>query len=197
MSGDLTQLLADVRSGGRGALDALFPLVYQSLRDAASRLLRNEDRGHSLKTTDLVHEAYLRLVHRDKVSWHDRAKIVAVAAKAMRRIVVDHARHGRRAKRGGKRVRISLDAACFAVYERDGSPDPIALDEALEQLNAVDSRAAQVVEMRFFAGMTVEEIAAALDVSVSTIERDWRYARAWLFEALGDGVVGKRRAASS
>jgi RNA polymerase sigma factor (TIGR02999 family) len=179
----VTQLLLDCRGGDRQAFDRLFPLVYEDLRGVALRQLRREPDGHTLGATALVHEAYVRLVDINRVEWHDRAHFLAMAARAMRRILVDHARKHRAVRRGGGAVPISLDDAIVAV-EQD--PDRlIDLDTALERLATLNERLARVVECRFFGGLSDEETAAALGVNERTVQRDWLKARGWLFEALG------------
>jgi RNA polymerase sigma factor (sigma-70 family) len=199
---EVTQLLRDFRGGRRLAADELFPLVLEELRARAADLLRCERRGHTLQTTALVHEAYLRLVRNEDHdrggeadgggggggggAWADRAHFFAVAALAMRRILVDHARRRNRARREGGAAggRVPLDSALLIMYESSAGVDVEALNAALTELSQIRARAAQVVDMRFFADMTVEEIACVLGVSVSTVEREWRYARAWLKDSL-------------
>ena len=181
---DVTALL---RAWGRGDADAgerLLPIVYVELRRQAARLLRRERRDHTLQPTALVHETYLRLIEQRAADWKNRAQFFAVAATAMRRILVDHARrHGAR-KRGGSWDRISFDETRRAW---PGPPDVeiLALEEALEELAALDPAKVRLVELRFFAGLSLEETAAVLGVSESTVTRDWRLARAWLFRRLG------------
>jgi RNA polymerase sigma-70 factor, ECF subfamily len=193
MAGEVTQLLADMRGGRYLAADELFPLVLKELRRQASNLLARERAGHTLQTTALVNEAYLRLVKHEQSSeptWQDRAHFFAVASRAMRQILVDHARARNRAKRGGRAgndgrgERVALDSALLIKYETSAGVDIEALNAALLELAQIRPRAAQVVDMRFFADMTVEEIGCVLEVSVSTVEREWRYARAWLADAL-------------
>jgi RNA polymerase sigma factor (TIGR02999 family) len=165
------------------AVERLVPLVYPELRRLAHRHLINEATGHTLTTTDLVHQAYLDLATKQRTVWRDRAHFMAIAAVAMRRILVDHARAHRSLKRGGALRRVPLEA----VDAADGLPADaraellLALDEALDRLRALDARQARVVECRFFAGMTEEETAQALDVSVRTARRDWTKAKAWLY----------------
>lgn len=179
----VTEVLLSCRGGDRDAFDRLFPLVYDDLRDVAVRQLRRERTGHTLGATALVHEAYVRMVDINRVEWHDRAHFLATAARAMRRILVDHARKHRAARRGGGAIPIELDDAMVAV-EQD--PDRlIDLDSALESLAQLNDRLARVVECKFFGGMTDQETAAALGVTERTIQRDWLKARGWLFQALG------------
>jgi RNA polymerase sigma factor (TIGR02999 family) len=183
--GDVTQALARLREGDERAADALMPLVYEELRRLASRYLHDEGPGHTLQTTALVHEAYLRLVDRDQAEVADRAHFMALAARAMRRILVDHARGRKTAKRGGDRQRVPLDDA-VALFESH-SADLLELDEALAQLGADNPQQARIVELRFFGGLTTAESAEVLGVSIRTIEREWRYARVKLHRALTDG----------
>ncbi len=184
MPSDVTQLLTDLRGGKPRAADELFPLVLDELRRLAASLLRGERPGHTLSTTALVNEAYLRLVKQEAAGWQDRAYFLAVAAQAMRRILVDHARQRNRVKREGGHDRVPLDSALVDMYESSTGMDVEPLDAALTNLARIRPRAAQVVDMRFFAEMTVDQIACVLGASVSTVEREWRYARAWLKDAL-------------
>jgi len=161
------------------------PLVYEELRCLAHRHLEREATGHTFTTTDLVHQAYLHLVGQDRTAWQSKEHFMAIAATAMRRILVDHARSIGRVKRGGALRRVSLESADVAIEER--AELLVALDEALDRLRELDARQAQVVECRFFAGMTESETAAALQVSVRTARRDWMKAKAWLYgEIYGD-----------
>lgn len=161
-----------------GDLDAVFPAIYEELRRVAHRHLRGERTGHTLGTTALVHEAWLELARLEHVRWPGRPYVLAAASQAMRRILIDHAVARRAAKRGGGAVAEPLDdAVAMAVARGD---DLLALDEALERLAAIDTRAARVVECRFFGGMSVEETAEALGTSPATVKRDWTSARAWL-----------------
>ena len=187
----ITDALVALRDGAPGALDRLVPLVYADLARIAHRQLRFEAVGHTLSTTALVHEAYLRLVDQTRAEWADRAQFFAVAAGAMRRVLVDHARRQRAGRRGGARSRaVSLealdagDAGLLAIGER--ADVLLALDEALERLAALDARQAQVVECRFFGGLTESETADGLGMTTRTVERDWVKARGWLYEALRD-----------
>jgi len=179
--------------GGRAAIDRIVPAVYDELHALAVRSLKNERRDHTLQATALVHEAYLRLAKRPDVPWEDRAHFSALAAQAIRRILVDHARHQRRDKRGGRRNKLSLDSVITVAPEPE--TDIIELDEALDRLGTESPRQARIVEMRFFGGMTADEAADVLGVSTRTVERDWRYARAWLFRELAaDGEESRRGA---
>jgi RNA polymerase sigma factor (TIGR02999 family) len=173
----VTALLHAWRDGDPSAFERLTPIVYAELRRRARHCLRRERPDHTLRPTALVHEAYLRLVHLDDVSWHDRAHFFALAARLMRRILVDQARAHRYRKRGGGAPTVTFDEA-LAISAR--APDVVALDDALEVLARHDARKARVVEMRFFGGLTNVEIARALNVSTDTVTRDWQIARLWL-----------------
>jgi len=169
--------------GNEAALQELMPLVHAELRRTAAAFLRRERRGHTLEPTALVHETYLRLVDQRRTSWRNRAHFYAVAASLMRRILVDHARRRSARKRGGGVRPITL--VDVASRSRDEAPELLALDEALAELEKLDARQRQVVELRFFGGLSQQEIAQSLGTSVSTVERQWRLARAWLFRRLG------------
>lgn len=179
---DVTVLLEAVTRGSTEASERLFPLVYDELRRLAQSMLAGERPGHTLQATALVHEAYMKLVGQRSVGWRGRADFMAVAAQAMRRILVDHARGRNREKRGGGAGRMSLDDAAAVYQER--AMDLVALDEALTRLAAMDERKARLVELRFFGGMTMDEAAAMLEIPLRTAERDWTAARAWLRAAL-------------
>ena len=175
---NITQLLLDWSQGDRNALDALIPLVEGDLRRMARSYMRHESPGHLLQTTALVNEAYLRLVDQTRVEWQNRAHFFAIAARIMRRILLDHARAHRRLKRGGEAVHLDLDAA--ATLSAQESEELIALDEALERLRGLDERKGRVVELRYFGGMSIEETAEVLRVSTITVARDWDFAKSWL-----------------
>jgi len=177
-TGEFTRLLKDCGAGNREALDRLLPLVYEELRRLAAHKMTNESLGHTLRPTALVHEAWLRLIGGEQPTFENRAHFFAISAQLMRRILVDHARRNHRAKRGGPMRPVSLDEAP-AVSAVHGE-DLIAVDEALERLAAIDARSARVVELRFFGGMSVPEMAEVLKVSHMTVSRDWEFARAWL-----------------
>ena len=181
-SHDVTGLLLEWSEGDQGALDRLLPLVYDELRRLASRSLQRERQGHTLQATGLVHEAYLRLVDQRRVQWKERAQFFAVVARVMRRVLVDHARRRNADKRGGGVVKQTLDD--WIAEGPTEEVDLLALEEALQRLEAIDSRQSRIVEMRFFAGLTVEEVADLLQVSPATVKNDWRVARAWLYEEL-------------
>jgi RNA polymerase sigma factor (TIGR02999 family) len=176
-SGSVTNLLLAWRAGDEEALARLTPLVQQELQRIARRCLRGERPDYSLPPTALVHEAYLRLVDTQRVNWQNRSHFLAVAARLMRRVLVDAARSRRRAKRGGGAVQVSLSEQILTTEQ---SCDLLRLDDALEALAALDPRRSKVVELRFFGGLDVKETAAALDVSPDTVMRDWKLARAWL-----------------
>ncbi len=184
---DATTLVAQVRANSAGAAAALFELVYADLRRKAEALLRGERLDHTLQATALVNEAYIRLIRQDGAAWQDRAHFCAIAARAMRQVLVDHARGRNRDKRGGNRDRRPLDSALFELEASAGDVDIEALDAALERLASIAPRSAEIVQMRFFAGLTAEEVAEVLQISLSTAEREWRFARAWLHERLGGG----------
>jgi RNA polymerase sigma-70 factor (ECF subfamily) len=183
-----TQLLLAWSAGDRQALDRMLPLVYDELHRLASGYLSRERADHTLQPTALVHEAYLRLINQHDVDWRNRAQFLGVAAGLMRRILVNHARDRAAAKRPGDRERVSLSL----VEVPSGGPDVdvIALEDALERLAALDERKARVVELRFFGGLTTDEVAEVLGISRATVEREWSFSRAWLFDALG-GADGK------
>lgn len=175
---DLTAVLNRAGQGDESAINRLLPLVYDELRALAQRLLQQERPGHTLQATALVHEAYIRLVKQDAIEWRGRGHFFAAAAQAIRRILVDHARAHRAAKRGGASDRLALSGT-LAVSPEVG-PDLIALDEALERLAGQHPRQAQIVAMRFFGGFTLQEIAEYLDISPRSVDGDWSFARAWL-----------------
>ena len=183
--GEVTRILSGKdRLSREEALERLLPVVYDELRALAGARLRHERPDHSLQATALVHEAYIRLVGWDQRSWSDRAQFYRAAAEAMRRILIDHARGRARGKRGGGRVRVDLEDANLATW--DDPDDVLALDEALHRLMEQDPRAAEIVQLRFFAGLSVEETAKALELSIRTVHREWKFARTWLFRALGE-----------
>ena len=174
----VTQLLHDWSDGDREALDKLIPIVYEELRRQAARYLRRERPGHTLQTTALIHEAYLRLIDQKNVRWQNRAHFFAIAAQLMRRILVDHARGRQAAKRGGSDIKLPLEEAMIGSEGR--GVDLVALDEALERLASIDPQQSRVVELKFFSGLSVEETAEVLGVSQRTVKRDWNVAKAWL-----------------
>ena len=181
--GDVTRLLTAWMDGDQEAFDHLLPLVEHELRRRARQYMRHERPRHTLQTTALVNEAYLRLVRQRAVSWQNRAHFFAIASQAMRRILVDHAKTQRRAKRGGGAPTVSLEDVAVVSPER--SAELLALDAALDKLQALDPRKARMVEMRYFAGLSVEETAQVLEVSTATVMRDWRLVKAWLQREMG------------
>jgi len=181
-SRDVTLLLSTLTRGDEAAASKLIPLVYDELRRLAASYMRREHEGHTLQATALVHEAYLKLVEQRSVTWQSRAHFFGVAAQLMRRILIDHARGHLRQKRGGEHKKVSLDEAF--VFSEQKSAELLAVNDALELLARVDSRQARVVELRFFAGLSVEEAAEVLGVSPKTVKRDWSVAKAWLYAEL-------------
>ena len=189
-SPDPTTLLTEWRDGNRSALDQLFPLVYEDLRRRAHRSLRGERAGHTLTTTALVHETYLKLLDVSRVRIQDRAHFLALAATAMRRVLVESARRYRAAKRGGGNQgnsnRVLPDLEQSATMSSQRANEMLALDQALARLEALQPRLARTVELRFFGGMTVDETAEALDLAPRTVKLDWQKARAWLYRELAE-----------
>ncbi len=181
-AGQVTRILATMRHGDDSAARRLLPLVYEELRAIAGELFQDQPPDHTLQPTALVHEVYVRLVNHQQTEWIDRAHFLAVAAKAMRNLLIDHARKRKAEKRGGDRERVTLDAVLDSAAER--SIDLLALDEALETLARLHERQARVVELRFFGGLTVPGAAQVLEVSPATVDNDWRMARAWLTRRL-------------
>jgi len=183
-TGDVTRLLAAISGGDQAAWDALFPLVYERLQAIARRQLRGERTGHTLATGDLIHEAYFSLVGIESIGWTDRVHFMAMAARAMRRVLIDHARARATQKRGAGREQVKLNVDALA----DDVPDDrlLSLDEALDRLEAWNERYARIVECRFFAGMSIEDTAKALDISPATVKRGWLVARARLHNELSD-----------
>lgn len=184
---NVTALLQDMTASGGSEIDLLFPIVYDELRRLAERHLKNERRNHTLQPTALAHEAYLKLVHQRTIPWQDRLHFFGAAGQAIRRILVDHARGLNRKKRARQRVFLILDS--LAQAETDDFAHIEALDGALLKLHAESPRKARVVELRFFSGFSSDEAATLLGVTTRTVERDWRYARAWLFRELNSSAV--------
>jgi RNA polymerase sigma factor (TIGR02999 family) len=180
---NVTRLLHAWREGNLGARDELMPLVYDELRRRAAAYLRRERGGHTLQPTALVHEAYLRMVDQ-RASWRNRSQFFGVAAEMMRRILVDRARARRAAKRSGQWARVTLDDAVAVTRSADVDVDVLDLDAALTRLAALDPRKSRIAELRFFGGLSLQETGEVLEVSVATVERDWQFARAWLYDAL-------------
>lgn len=179
---DATDLLLQAHAGEPGAVEHVFPLIYEELRRLAHRQLMREGTGHTLSTTALVHEAYLKLIDQTRVQWTGRAHFMAIAATAMRRILIDRARGRGSVKRGGGRHPIPIESVELAAEDR--ADLLLALDDALTRLHGLDPRQAQVVECRFFGGMTEEETAAALGIGLRTAKRDWAKAKSWLFREI-------------
>jgi RNA polymerase sigma factor (TIGR02999 family) len=179
---DVTRLLQDWGNGDSSARDRLMPMVYAELRRQAAGYLRRERRGHTLQPTALVNEVYLKLVNQDRAGWNNRVQFFAVTARVMRRILVDHARALRMAKRSGQLLCVTLDEHHAQLNPKN--IDVLALDQALSRLAEFDPRKSAVAELRFFSGLSSEESAQALGVSLATVERDWQAAKAWLYAAL-------------
>jgi len=180
----VTQLLTEWSDGDQAALDQLVPLVYEELRRLARHFMKRERAGHTLQTTALVNEAYLRLVDQKHTHWQNRAHFFAIAAQLMRRILVDQARRRQYQKRGGGALQVTLSHAESLTDEK--APDLIALDDALRSLAEMDPRRSQVVELRFFGGLSIPETAEVLKVSETTVERDWMIAKAWLHKTIAN-----------
>jgi RNA polymerase sigma factor (TIGR02999 family) len=183
---EVTRLLVEWSNGDETALERLVPIVEAELHRLASRYLRREIGGHVLQTTALVNEAYLRLIEQPAVRWQNRAHFFGIAARLMRRILVDYARRDRAAKRGGGAVRLSLEHVTGLAHERD--LDLVALDDALTALARIDARQSEIVELRFFGGLRVDETAEVLGLSPATVTRDWNLAKAWLRREMGGDV---------
>lgn len=180
---EITELLEQWSDGNQTALDKLYPLIYEELRRLARSYMRRERKGHTLQTTALINEAYVRMVDQKNVRWRNRTHFFAISAQIMRRILVDHARRYLYNKRGGGAQRVSLDETMIVAVDR--SEEVLMLDEALSNLARMDLRRSQVVELRYFAGLNNEEIASVLNISENTVMRDWNLARAWLYQQLG------------
>lgn len=187
---EVSTLLDELSRGNREALDRLVPIVYEELRRIAHGQLGHERPGHTLNTTALVNETYLRLVNVDRVKWNGRAHFLAVAARVMRRVLIDYARARGRDKRGGDAVRVSLSDAAELLAAEGGAEDMAELEEALARLEAMNERQCRVVECRCFGGLSVEETAEALGTSPATVKRDWAFSRAWLNRELGRRTAG-------
>ena len=187
---DITALLVDWNNGDKSAMDRLLPLVEKELHRLAHSYMRREDPNHTLQTTALINETYLRLVDQRKVQGQNRAHFFGIAAQIMRRVLLNYARDQNRLKRGGKAIHVSLSEALIVPGEKDR--EIIALDDALNRLEAIDERKAKVVELRFFGGLTVEEVAEVLKVSTVTVLRDWAFAKAWLAREMQNGQEQSR-----
>jgi RNA polymerase sigma factor (TIGR02999 family) len=184
-SHQITLLLGDWGRGNEFALEQLMPLVYEELRQMARRYMRRQPSGHTFQTTELIHEAYLKIAKQDEQNWQNRAHFFGVAAQAMRHILVDYARSKQSQKRGGWQERVTL--ADNTAVSSNQSKEIVALDDALNNLAAMDQRKSRVVEMKFFGGLTIEEIAEVLKISPETVKRDWQFARTWLLRELAGG----------
>lgn len=178
--------MLDWGNGDKAALEKLVPVVYQELRRLAAYYMRRERPGHTLQTSALVNEAYMRLVDYSQMRWQSRAHFFAVAAQAMRRILVEHARKRHFAKRGGGAVKVSFDEA--AIVSQEQAADLVALDDALTSLEAMDERKARIVELRYIGGLNIEETAEVLAISAATVQREWRAAKAWLYREIKKGA---------
>ena len=192
-SDNVTRLLIEWGDGNQQALEALVPLIYKELRNLAHNFLYRERPGHTLQTTALVHEAYLKLIDQNDARWQNRAHFFAIAAQAMRRILIDSARKHAAAKRGGPQAELSLDEVADIALEPD--INLLKLDEALNELAKIDSRQSRIVELRYFGGLTIEETAEVISVSPATVKREWMMARAWLHQELTDGDLDRTPAA--
>jgi RNA polymerase sigma factor (TIGR02999 family) len=185
-NGDLTALLLEWAEGDKAALDRLTPLVYDEIRRIAHRYIQREREGHTLQTTALVHEAYVRLAGSQNVAWQNRSHFFAVTAQVMRRILIDHARRRQYLKHGGEAQRVPFDSLPVALMSQPRAAELLALDEALAELAKLDERKGAVVELRYFGGLSLEETAEVLEISPMTVRRDWRAAKAWLFRRMRD-----------
>ena len=186
-SQQITRLLVEWGNGNQTALENLMPLVYDELRRMARRFMRRQSAGHTFQTTELIHEAYLKIAKSSEQNWQNRAHFFGVAAQAMRHILVDYARSKHSRKRGGWQEKVTLDDS-FAVSSQN-SDEVILLDDAMKELAALDNRKAQVVELKYFGGLTTEEIAEVLKISPETVKRDWRFSRTWLLRELSGNSV--------
>lgn len=186
VTGNITQLLLQWRRGDQSALDELMPLVYEELRRLARQCMRGEHAGHTLQTTALVNEAYLRLVNSSRVQWQDRAHFFAIASQLMRRVLVDEARKRNNLKRGGEYTRVTIDQVELSSQPRD--LDLLALDRALDGLAQFAPRKSKVVELRFFGGLSIEETALVMGISADIVKREWRTAKLWLFQELSESI---------
>lgn len=182
--GEVTRLLVNWGNGDKAALDNLLPIVYQELKQMARRYLRAESAAHTLQATALVHDAYMRLVDQTRVSWQNRAHFFAIASEMLRRILVDYARARHRQKRGGGMIRVTL----HDVHPAKGDDlDLLELDEALTRLKEIDPKQVKIIELRYFAGLSIEETADIVGVSTATVKREWSMARAWLYREIRKG----------
>ncbi len=185
-AGEVTELLVKWSEGDADALDQLLPIVYAELRRIADAYLRRERSGHTLQATALVHEAYLKLIDQTQVKWQNRAHFFGIAAQIMRRLLVDHARKHTADKRGGEFEKLPIEEEILVV-SNEKSAELLALDEALENLEKMDAQKAKIVELRYFGGLSIEETAEVLGVSIATVNRQWRMAKAWLYGQIAGG----------
>ena len=188
---EVTQLLADWGRGDRSAFDKLYPLVHDELRRIARRQMSQERPGHTLQATALVNEAYLKLADQDGLEWHNRAHFYAVCAQVMRHILINHARAHARDKRGGGAVQVSLDEVAIAFEER--AEELVALDEALASLEQMDPRKGEIVQLRYFGGLSIEETGEVLNISPRTVRREWQRSKAWLYRMISEGTEDETR----
>jgi RNA polymerase sigma-70 factor, ECF subfamily len=179
---ETTRILRDLSGGNRNSLNQLMPIVYRELRRLASHYLRNERPDHTLQATALVHEAFLRLIDQTSVHWQDRAHFIGISAHLMREILINHAIAHKRLKRGGGQYKVSIDQAI--AWQNEADVDLIVLNDALNELAGIDPRQSEIVELRFFGGLSVEETAEALNLSTATVKREWRLAKAWLYSRI-------------
>lgn len=177
-----TQLLNSVSKGDKFALEKILPMVYEELRTISSKYLRDEHRKHTLQTTELVHEAYLKLIGDEKLTWENRSHFFGIAARSMRQILVDYARKRKSQKRGSGETKLSLENAELIVGESE--EELINLNDALDKLEKIEERSCKIVELRFFSGLSIEETAKMLNISTATVKRDWNFARAWLYREI-------------
>ena len=194
-SDNVTRLLLEWGDGNQQALEALVPLIYRELRNLAHNFLYRERPGHTLQTTALVHEAYLKLIDQNDARWQNRAHFFAIAAQAMRRILIDSARKHAAAKRGGPQEELSLDEVADIALEPDSNL--LKLDEALNELAKIDPRQSRIVELRYFGGLTIEETAEVISVSPATVKREWMMARAWLHQEISESELDQTLASDS
>ena len=181
-SKEFTQLLNNFSQGDNFALEKILPLVYEELRKISSKYLRDEHRKHTLQTTELVHEAYLKLIGDEKLTWENRAHFFGIAARSMRQILVDYARKRKSLKRDSGNTKLSLDSALFIVGESE--EELLNLNSALVKLEQIEERSCKIVELRFFSGLSIEETANMLNISTATVKRDWNFAKAWLYREI-------------
>jgi len=179
---NITLLLNNISKGNKIAIEQLLPIVYDELRKISSKYLQDEYRKHTFQTTELVHEAYLKLVGNQEISWESRAHFFGIAAQSMRQILVDYARRRKAQKRGRGETKLSLDDA--PIVSKESDEQIIALDEALTRLESVEERSSKIVELRYFSGLTIKETAEVLNISAATVKRDWTFAKAWLYREI-------------